>query len=65
MREVIKLPELPLNGFSILGLTNNNIKRLPSEEELLKKLPDLKVNTFVIYLPTWLQHGNTKFGDEK
>jgi hypothetical protein len=42
-REHLKLPEKPLRGFSVLGLTNNNLKQLPTEAELLQSFPDLKV----------------------
>ncbi|MFH4984771.1 hypothetical protein AB6A40_011480 [Gnathostoma spinigerum] len=36
-----RLPEHRLRGFMVLGLSNNNITRLPSEEDLKEKFPDL------------------------
>jgi hypothetical protein len=41
-REQLQLPEKPLRGFSVLGITNNNLKALPSEDTLLEIFPDLK-----------------------
>ncbi|VDN57105.1 unnamed protein product [Dracunculus medinensis] len=38
----ISMPESRLRGFSIIGITNNNIQKLPPESELLEKFPDLR-----------------------
>uniref|UniRef100_A0A1I7YZ39 Interleukin-6 n=1 Tax=Steinernema glaseri TaxID=37863 RepID=A0A1I7YZ39_9BILA len=40
-RTQVMLPENRLRGFVVIGLTNNNIRFLPSEELLLEKFPDL------------------------
>ncbi|KAK0396374.1 hypothetical protein QR680_001697 [Steinernema hermaphroditum] len=40
-RTQVMLPETRLRGFVVIGLTNNKIKHLPSEELLLEKFPDL------------------------
>jgi len=42
LREQLQLPEKPLRGFIVLGITNNNIKTLPGEAKLLDVFPDLK-----------------------
>lgn len=38
-----------LRGFNVLGLTGNPIRRLPSQEEILKHYPDLMVTTDVFF----------------
>uniref|UniRef100_A0AC34Q6G5 Uncharacterized protein n=1 Tax=Panagrolaimus sp. JU765 TaxID=591449 RepID=A0AC34Q6G5_9BILA len=41
-REVLQLPEKRLRGFHYIGMTNNDIRVLPSEEMLLEKFPELQ-----------------------
>ncbi|VDD91046.1 unnamed protein product [Enterobius vermicularis] len=41
-RETLTLPKNRLRGFSVIGMTYNNIKSLPAEEEILKKFPDIR-----------------------
>ncbi|KAH7704056.1 Protein Y53H1B.2 [Aphelenchoides avenae] len=41
-RERFQMPDKRLRGFTIIGMTQNNIKVLPSEDLLLDKFPDLK-----------------------
>jgi hypothetical protein len=43
-RERLQMPSTRLRGFSVLGLTRNNIKVLPSQDLLLEKFPDLLVS---------------------
>uniref|UniRef100_A0A915E744 Uncharacterized protein n=1 Tax=Ditylenchus dipsaci TaxID=166011 RepID=A0A915E744_9BILA len=40
-RDRLQLPQTRLRGFTVLGLTKNNIKVLPSQELLKEKFPDL------------------------
>uniref|UniRef100_A0A914KW49 Uncharacterized protein n=1 Tax=Meloidogyne incognita TaxID=6306 RepID=A0A914KW49_MELIC len=40
--ESLEVPKSKLRGFDVIGLTNNKIKNLPTESELLGKFPDLK-----------------------
>nr|AAT02161.1 hypothetical protein L3ni22 [Dictyocaulus viviparus] len=42
-RTEINLPQGRLRGFPVIGLTYNNIWKLPDETTLLNKFPDLKV----------------------
>lgn len=52
----ISMPESRLRGFSIIGITNNNIQKLPPESELLEKFPDLRVcfifNLIILHILT-------------
>uniref|UniRef100_A0A9J2P178 LRRNT domain-containing protein n=1 Tax=Ascaris lumbricoides TaxID=6252 RepID=A0A9J2P178_ASCLU len=41
-RTTLFLPENRLRGFSVIGITNNAISRLPTEAELKEKFPDLR-----------------------
>jgi len=41
-RETLHMPATRLRGFSVIGLTRNNIRQLPSQTLLLQKFPDLK-----------------------
>uniref|UniRef100_A0A183UNK2 LRRNT domain-containing protein n=1 Tax=Toxocara canis TaxID=6265 RepID=A0A183UNK2_TOXCA len=41
-RTTLFLPENRLRGFSVIGLTNNAITRLPTEAVLMEKFPDVK-----------------------
>uniref|UniRef100_A0A0N5AB59 LRRNT domain-containing protein n=1 Tax=Syphacia muris TaxID=451379 RepID=A0A0N5AB59_9BILA len=42
-RKKLVLPKSRLRGFSIIGMTYNDIEYLPPEDELKKKFPDLRV----------------------
>ena len=42
-RQRLELPEKRLRGYTVIGITNNDIRVLPSEELLKEKFPDLQV----------------------
>ncbi|VDN07311.1 unnamed protein product [Thelazia callipaeda] len=41
-RTALHLPESRLRGFTVIGMLNNAIKKLPEEKTILEKFPDLK-----------------------
>lgn len=45
-RKEFELPLKRLRGFKVIGLTQNDIRKLPKEKILLEKFPDLKVKIF-------------------
>ncbi|VDK42569.1 unnamed protein product [Anisakis simplex] len=42
IRSALFLPSNRLRGFTVIGLTNNAIKRLPSESKIKEKFPELR-----------------------